>query len=286
MGGLIFLFGSGWAFFVGAAMALAGVTALPWLVGGKASAARIVALLGLAVTALSAAPLSLWWYATASVLLIASLFARQRSGPVDGARRGPSALWWGTLAIWLGGMALELPYQFSPRVPPLNGPPLYIVGDSITAGVGAGDGPTWPRRLPDRVAVGDYSRMGATAASALKNCRDLPPKGLVLVEIGGNDLLGDTAAAAFERDLDRLLMHVGPGRTVLMFELPLPPLANEYGRIQRRLAAKHGVQLIPKRVLMGVLSGGGATLDSVHLSSAGHQQMADRVWEMIAPAYD
>lgn len=286
MGGLILLFGSGWAFFAGAAMVLVGAALLPRLVGWQASAARIVALLGLAVTVLSAAPLSLWWYAAASLLLLVSLFVRQQAEPADRPSHKLRALWWGTLAIWLGGVALEIPYQLAPRVPALKSPPLYIIGDSITAGVGAEDGPTWPKRLPTRVAVVDYSRIGATAASALKNCRDLPAGGLVLVEIGGNDLLGGTSAGQFERDLDRLLAHVGPGPTVLMFELPLPPLSNEYGRIQRRLAAKHGARLIPKRVLMSVLSGGGATLDSVHLSSAGHQQMAGRVWEIIAPAYD
>ncbi|HEX5106265.1 MAG TPA: hypothetical protein VFV87_20740, partial [Pirellulaceae bacterium] len=90
----------------------------------------------------------------------------------------------------------------------------------------------------------------------------------------------------FERDLDRLLERVAvPGRTIVMFELPLPPLANEYGRIQRRLAAKYGVRLIPKRVFISILAADGTTLDSIHLSDAGHQRMADAVWSIIEPAY-
>ena len=110
--------------------------------------------------------------------------------------------------------------------------------------------------------------------------------GLVLIEIGGNDLLGETTSAQFERDLNQLLSQIrAPGRTLVMFELPLPPLCNEYGRIQRRLAARYGVRLIPKRVFISVLAGGGATLDSIHLSEAGHQQMADSVWAVIDPAY-
>jgi lysophospholipase L1-like esterase len=36
---------------------------------------------------------------------------------------------------------------------------------------------------------------------------------------------------------------------------------------------------------MRVLSAGGATLDSIHLSDDGHQQMADEVWAVIGPAY-
>jgi acyl-CoA thioesterase-1 len=116
--------------------------------------------------------------------------------------------------------------------------------------------------------------------------------GLVLIEIGGNDLLGATSAREFERDLDALFSRVcgsagaSPSRrTVVMFELPLPPLSNEYGRIQRRLTNQYGVQLIPKRVLMAVLARGGGTLDSIHLTDEGHEQLAAAVWNVIRPAY-
>ena len=68
-------------------------------------------------------------------------------------------------------------------------------------------------------------------------------------------------------------------------ELPLPPFCNDYGRIQRHLAAQHGVLLIPKRVFAAVLAGDAATLDSVHLDRAGHERMAEVVWSLIRPAY-
>jgi len=110
-------------------------------------------------------------------------------------------------------------------------------------------------------------------------------KGVVLLEIGGNDVLGSTSTDEYERNLDALLHCVtGSGRHVVMFELPIPPLANGYGRAQRNLAAKHNVVLIPKRVLMGVLTDEGATVDSLHLSPSGHQQMAESVWCIIGPA--
>jgi acyl-CoA thioesterase-1 len=70
-----------------------------------------------------------------------------------------------------------------------------------------------------------------------------------------------------------------------MFELPLPPFYNEFGRIQRRLARAHGVALIPKWVLLGVLRGQAATLDSIHLSPAGQREMARSVWSVIGPAF-
>jgi hypothetical protein len=70
-----------------------------------------------------------------------------------------------------------------------------------------------------------------------------------------------------------------------MFELPLPPLCNDYGRIQRSLAAKHRVLLIPKRVFIAVLAEHGATLDSIHLAPLGRKRMAETVWMLIRQAY-
>jgi acyl-CoA thioesterase-1 len=63
------------------------------------------------------------------------------------------------------------------------------------------------------------------------------------------------------------------------------PFANEFGRIQRRLAHKHGVVLIPKRAFAGLLAADNATVDSVHLSRHGQELMGTLVWELIQGAY-
>jgi acyl-CoA thioesterase-1 len=125
--------------------------------------------------------------------------------------------------------------------------------------------------------------VGATVSSALRKAQQVAiPDGIVLVEIGGNDLLGSTTVDDFRRDLEALLAHLtGPDRQIIMFELPLPPFCNGYGRVQRRLAAKHDVALIPKRVFLRVLAADNATLDSIHLSQHGHELMADSVWQVL-----
>jgi acyl-CoA thioesterase-1 len=109
---------------------------------------------------------------------------------------------------------------------------------------------------------------------------------VVLLEIGGNDLLGGTTTTDFERDLDGLMTALrAPDRQLILFELPLPPFRHEYGYIQRRLSQKHQVALVPKRVFLGILAGGDSTLDSIHLSQAGHERMAECVWELTEPAF-
>lgn len=129
--------------------------------------------------------------------------------------------------------------------------------------------------------------MGDTAASALKRVRTQGVNSsVVVVEIGGNDLLGSTSSTQFAQDLDTLLDYITrSGRQIIMFELPLPPFCHEYGRIQRTLARKYNVKLVPKRVFLSIIAGTDATLDSIHLSPAGHQQMADCVWRIVQAAF-
>ena len=171
-----------------------------------------------------------------------------------------------------------------------SGETVLFIGDSITAGAGRDDtSERWPNILAKEhdLAVQDVSRMGETAASALKRVKTRQISSpVVMVEIGGNDLLGSTSSAQFSRDLDALLAHVAaPDRQVIMFELPLPPFRHEYGRIQRSLARKHGVLLVPKGLFLSVLTTDGATLDTIHLSQAGHRRMAALVWGVVGSAF-
>jgi lysophospholipase L1-like esterase len=68
-----------------------------------------------------------------------------------------------------------------------------------------------------------------------------------------------------------------------MFELPLLPQRIAYGQIQRRLAEKYGVWLIPKRFFVRVISGKDATSDGLHLTALGAQRMASLVAQVLSP---
>jgi acyl-CoA thioesterase-1 len=283
-----YLFGSGAVFFIGSGLILASIATFS-LSSRRllAIAATLSAIVGLLLIGLSATPLPYWFYAVGGTASILWLIAERST-----ARRLVASRKWlrGLVAaLWIVALALEIPYHFMPSVAVADRPPFYLIGDSVSAGMSDADKDTWPKLLArdHRIKVIDFSQMGATARSAMEQADGLPADGgLLLLEIGGNDLLGTTSATQFEQDLDSLLTRVcAPGRTVLMFELPLPPFCNEYGRVQRRLAAKYGVLLIPKRVFMSVLSENGTTLDSIHLSPVGHQRMADTVWSLIKPAF-
>ncbi|MCH7989265.1 MAG: hypothetical protein IID46_08965 [Planctomycetes bacterium] len=182
-------------------------------------------------------------------------------------------------------MTLEIPYRFMDRSGSQKYSKLIVIGDSISAGSLGPNERTWPKQFREKykINVVDLSQAGATTRSALKQAERIQHrKGIVLIEIGGNDFFGETTSAEFERDLAELLRSLRhPQSKLVMIELPLPPFFNEFGRIQRKIAEDYGVTLIPRRRLMEVLATDGATIDTIHLTEKGHQLMAEMIWRQI-----
>lgn len=286
--GLLYHVASGQAFFSGAVLVLLGLLAdLGGGEGWRALARNVLAFIGLLLIAVSATPLAVWVELPAWGVSLAWLGARASS---QGAvRRWAPRLRPAVLAAWCVGLALEIPYHLTVSVPPMGDPSVYVVGDSLSAGLGD-ELQTWPDLLARRhdLRVHNLARAGATVATALRDQAGgvTGTAELVVLEIGGNDVLAGTPVPAFESGLDALLRRLAVARhMIVMLELPLPPFHEAYGRVQRRLARRHGAVLVPKRVLLGVLLARGSTLDTVHLGPAGHERMADQVWRTVRGAF-
>ena len=71
-----------------------------------------------------------------------------------------------------------------------------------------------------------------------------------------------------------------------MFELPLLPHKIAYGQIQRRLASKYNVVLVPKHCFTEAIGDASATSDGLHLSTAGARRMAALVAQILAPVLE
>ena len=193
-------------------------------------------------------------------------------------------------AVLLAVLVVLLPAsEFRHRfLPTLSGTPsdhLVVIGDSISSGINPLI-PPWPAVMQQMTGerVVNLARPGAYVSDGLDMADKLQPNDrLILIEIGGNDLLTGMPASEFGFSLDALLRKVAtPGRTVVMFELPLLVWRVEYGQVQRALAGRYRVHLIPKRYLTYVIGGPKATSDGLHLLPDGEHRMAVLVGQVFS----
>lgn len=285
MSALVLHFASGGSFISGTVCLLAAVAAIA--LGRRKlvrSIGRLVFLLALFLIFASATPLPVWTYLVWSAALIGWLGSLH---PRFSAR--PKLRSAGLLVVagcTLAALGDEISYQLPPRIQGGHFARLVVIGDSLSADDFTEGGDPWPRLLArdHGIEVTNLAFSGAKAGSAAKRAAEEDmDDALVILEIGGNDLLGATSARQFDDDLDRLLQTVcRPTNSVLMLELPLPPLYNQFGAIQRRLARRPGVVLVPKRYFAGVLTGQEATLDHLHLSPEGHRKMEAMIWSLVS----
>ena len=282
MNWVVFQIASGRVFFVAGALLVAAVGLRSSVAPRPRRGATWCLLMGLIGLSVSAAPLPIWAYAVILLSIVVGWWAN-RFGANAATATAISAL------ALLGVGLHEVRYQIMPVLTAVHGRQIAVIGDSITARPGESDlTRKWPAILRDRhgVAVADHSKAGATAASAAKGLeQESIAASVVIVEIGGNDFLGGGSVEDFEAGLEALLKAVcKPGRQVVMFELPIPPLFEGFGRVQRDLASRHGVALIPKRILLSVIEAADATVDSLHLTQQGQDRMTAVVWALLEPA--
>jgi acyl-CoA thioesterase-1 len=311
-------FASGAAFFSGSACFLAGLLVVTlaqrkWL----PPMGRFLILAGLFLVAASATPLPLWawcvWGASfvgwatsryikvAGTLRVPSSVATEPSIQTDGrhtecacyftllqSKRLTAAALVTVVGCTVATVVWEISFQLPPHLPAGHWNRLVVIGDSLSAADFTEGGDPWPTLIAHhhKFDVVNLAFSGAKAGSAEKQVSsDQVNDALVVLEIGGNDLLGATTPADFERDLERLLQKVcRSDNAVVMLELPLPPLYNRFGEIQRRLARRHHVVLIPKRYFAGVLAGADSTVDGLHLSRVGHRKMAEMIFGVVSPS--
>jgi lysophospholipase L1-like esterase len=242
--------------------------------------------LGIVLVFLSETPISKWIYMVWAVSFLVFLFIVIRPTKVVQRAYLPRIVF---VCICVAALVIELPFHFGQKIPQGNFKKLYVIGDSVSAGIGGKGERTWPIVFGEkyRVDVTNLSVAGATAGSILPQAgKIIDGNAVVLLEIGGNDLLSMTPQTLFEQNLRSLLQKVvKPNRYVLMFELPLAPWHIGYGRVQRRLVAEFGVTLIPKRFLADVFGTKGATVDLAHLSPEGHKIMAEKVWSLLGKCF-
>lgn len=244
--------------------------------------ARLLFLFAVGVSMLSGTPVPLWLAIPLAVAILVVIATRFRDEPTRLSRIASIA----ALVLVAASLALEAPWH---RTPSLEKSPrsVMVLGDSLSSG-GFAETKAWPEQFETLLGIPttSFANAGETAGSALvyqiDRLTETGPDSLVVVELGGNDLLGGTPARRFATELDAVISAArSGGSAVIMFELPIPPGRWHWGAIQRKAARRHGVALIPKRVLARLISNGELVEDGLHPTDAGHEYIARELAKVL-----
>jgi len=278
MNPIVLSFADGISFFVGLAMIFIAVLLLLLFHAGiTRSILTILIALGIIFVIISATPLPIWAYSLWGVAAMVCLII----GSLGQVPQRQRLIATGFLVVITAGLCIaETPYHLLPHITVPHGKKIYVLGDSISAGMGTKER-CWPAVLGETSSfpVINLAQAGATVESAIKQADGITESNsIVIVEIGGNDLLGDTDPGAFRAQLDSLVSSLRSNHNqVLLVELPLFPFQNAYGKAQRSIAARYGAALLPKRCLTKVFGLKNGTLDGLHLSQEGHNAFAKTI---------
>lgn len=177
-------------------------------------------------------------------------------------------------------------------------PTVVFLGDSLTAGYRLAESQAWPAILAERFAADglpfravNAGVSGDTSAGGLARLdwvlRAEPD--VVVVELGANDALRGQELAATEANLRRIVERLeDAGVAVLLVGLEIPPnygpeYARQFSAMYPRLAADHGVPLVPF-LLERVAAEPSLNLgDGIHPNAEGHRLVAETVAPHLRP---
>ena len=169
---------------------------------------------------------------------------------------------------------------------------VLIVGDSITAGYGVEASEAWPAQLAQRtgwrvIAAGISGDRTAGGRDRMPALLEEHSPALVIIELGGNDLLRHLPETEIAANLDTMIDNArAHGAKVVLMAAPQPTAFGvltglSAAHLFRDVAQRMKVPLIEK-ALPAVLSDPGLKLDALHPTPAGHRVLAERAFDELA----
>lgn len=171
---------------------------------------------------------------------------------------------------------------------PPRGTNIVALGDSLTEGVGAPAGQGYVDVLARLAGQPILNRGvgGDTTGDALQRLErdvlDADPR-IVIVLLGGNDLLQQQPAAEILGNLEKIITAIqARGAMVVLVGVQSPLFGGGLGRQLKSLARRTGCVYVPN-VLKGILGNRRLMSDQIHPNAAGYQLIAERVFAALKP---
>ncbi len=178
----------------------------------------------------------------------------------------------------------------APTLPKLNSHDVIVAfGDSLTHGTGASSDTAYPAilaSLTERTVI-NAGVPGDTTASALQRLpavlAEHQPR-LVLLCLGGNDMLRKQPVAATENNLRLLVQTIrASGADVMLIAVPEPKLFGGAPDFYERVAEDMRLPL-EDDVFNEVLKDNRLKSDPIHANAAGYRVVAERLAEFLHEA--
>jgi acyl-CoA thioesterase I len=187
------------------------------------------------------------------------------------------------LCVWLAACGRGLP-----SLPPLGTDDVVLAfGDSITYGVGAASGgETYPEVLSQLIGrpvvrdgvPGEVTAQGLARLPA--SLDEYQPK-LLLLCLGGNDMLHDLDPAATEANLREMIkLARSRGVAVVLIAVPKPRLIGGAAEVYYSVADQLDVPLEDK-VLVDVLRDNRYKSDLIHPNALGYRKIAQALADLL-----
>lgn len=174
------------------------------------------------------------------------------------------------------------------EIPNLDSPGTTIVclGDSITSGVGAAPGQPFPVLLAEKIGteVINAGVPGDTAEGGLARVDEVLAHDpwMVIVELGGNDILNQVPPERTEAALRQILDRLLAARVVpVLVEIEVP-FAGRYSDLFERLDADYDIPVV-EETLGEILVEPALKADPIHPNAQGHVKLAEAVAEVVEP---
>lgn len=173
-----------------------------------------------------------------------------------------------------------------------TGRTIVCLGDSITHGYGASPDKDYPSILSERLGrpVVNAGVNGDTTSEALRRLeRDVLAKDpwIVIVELGGNDLLQQVSGRETRENLDRIVQRcLDSGAIVVLVHCKFGILFSDpYWETHQEISEERGTALV-RNALRGILGNRSRMSDRVHPNDAGYALLAERVAKVVGDLAD
>jgi acyl-CoA thioesterase-1 len=177
-----------------------------------------------------------------------------------------------------------------PKLPAI-GPNDVIVafGDSLTYGTGASEAESYPVVLGELikrkvVRAGVPGEVTAGGLARLESVIDEHQPKLMIVCLGGNDMLGRSADAQVIANLREIIKTIkGRGVSVMLVGVPRPGLITETAPFYAELAREFDIPY-ERTIVIDVLYQRELKSDPIHPNARGYRKMAEAIAKLLKKA--